>query len=87
MNILKNMDALFIEPSCEHITGCINEFWKLSGELRADFGEKGHYLDQYLSTVMEAIARSDLVTVGEMANDMCWCVQDRCYEACGIKYK
>lgn len=82
MNILRNMDALFIEPSCEYITGCINEFWKLSGELQADLGEKGHYLDQYLSTAMEAIARSDIVTVGEMVNGVCWSILGDCYILC-----
>ena len=87
MNILKNMDALFIVPSCEYITRYVNDFWKLAGELRADLGENGYYLDQYLSKIFEVLSRLDLGTASEMANDMCWSVQGDCYILCGTEEK
>lgn len=70
MNIFKNMEVLFIGPSYEYITKYAHDFWKLSGEIRKDLGERGYYLDQYLSEVIEALARIDLVTVGEKSQMM-----------------
>ena len=87
MNILKNMNALFTGPSCEYITRYVNDFWKLAGELRADLGENGYYLDQYLSKIFEVLSRLDLGTASEMANNMCWSVQGDCYILCGTEEK
>lgn len=87
MNIFKDMDVLFIGPSCEYITKYVHDFWELSGEIRKDLGERGYYLDQYLSEVIEVLARIDLVTVGEITNDLCWKVLGDCYILCGSKHK
>ena len=87
MNIFKNMEVLFIGPSCEYITKYVHEFWELFGEIRKDLGERGYYLDQYLSEVIEALARIDLVTVGEITNDICWEVLADCYILCGTEEK
>ena len=87
MNIFKDMDVLFIGPSSEYITKYVHDFWELSGEIRKDLGERGYYLDQYLSEVIEVLARIDLVTVGEITNDLCWKVLGDCYILCGSKHK
>lgn len=83
MNIFKNMEGLFIGPSPEHIIKYANDFWKLAGKLRADLGEKGYYLDQYLSNIFEVMARFDLLTIGEIASNMCWSILGDCYILCG----
>ncbi len=87
MNIFKDMEVLFIGPSCEYITKYAHDFWKLSGGIRKDLGERGYYLDQYLSEVIEALVRIDLVTVGEITNAVCWEVFADCYILCGTEEK
>ena len=87
MNIFKNMEVLFIGPSCQYITKYVHDFWELSVEIRKDLGERGYYLDQYLSEVIEALARIDLVTAGEITNDVCWDVLADCYILCGTEEK
>ena len=59
----------------------------MSVEIRKDLGERGYYLDQYLSEVIEALARIDLVTAGEITNDVCWDVLADCYILCGTEEK
>ena len=87
MNIFKGMKVVFNGPNCESITRYVNDFWKLAGELRADLGENGYYLDQYLSKIFEVLSRLDLGTASEMANTMCWSVQGDCYLLCGTEEK
>ena len=87
MNNYKDMEVLFIGPSCEYITKYARDFWKLSGEIRKDLGERGYYLDQYLSKVVEVLARIDLITVGGITDDVCWKVLADCYILCGTKEK
>ncbi len=87
MNIFKDMDVLFIGPSCKYITKYVHDFWELSGEIRKDLGERGYHLDQYLSEVIEVLARIDLVTVGEVTNDVCWEVLADCYILCETEEK
>ena len=75
MNIFEGIKVVFNGPSCESITRGINDFWKLCAGLKSDLGKKGYYLDEYLSKIFEVLARFDLVTIGEMASGICWCVQ------------
>lgn len=82
MNIFEGMKVVFSGPSSEHITKYVNEFWKISGELRLALGEKGYYLDEYLSKILEVLARLDLGTVGEIANNVCWSIMGDCYVLC-----
>ncbi len=60
MNIFESMKVVFSGPSSEHITKYVNELWKIAGEVRTDLGEKGYYLDEYLSKIFEVLARFDL---------------------------
>lgn len=87
MNIFKGMQVVFNGPNCKSITRYVNDFWKLCVELRADLGEKSYYLDQYLSKVFETLTRYDLLTAGEMSNNMCWSVQEDCYILCETEEK
>ena len=87
MNIFKDMEVLFIGPGCEYITKYVHNFWKLSAVIRKDLGERGYYLDLYLSKVIEVLARIDLITVGEITDDVCWKVLSDCYILCGSKRK
>ncbi len=87
MNIFKDMEVLFIGPGCKYITKCVQDFWELSAGIRKDLGERGYYLDQYLSKVIEVLARIDLATAGEIADYICWKVLNDCYILCGTKAK
>lgn len=87
MNIFKDMDVLFVGPSCEYITKYVQDFWELSAGIRKDLGERGYYLDQYLSKVIEVLALFDLSTVGEVSSNVCWKVLADCYILCGTKEK
>lgn len=60
MNIFKDIEMLFIGPSCKYITKYVQDFWESSSGIHKDLGEGGYYLDQYLSKVIEVLARFDL---------------------------
>lgn len=85
MNVFKNMEGLFIVSSCEYITRYVNDFWKLSGKFRTDLGEKGYYLDEYLSNIFGVMTRFDLLTIGEIASNICWNILGDCYILCGLE--
>ncbi len=87
MNIFEDMDVLFVGPSCEYIIKYVQDFWELSAGIRKDLGERGYYLDQYLSKVIEVLALFDLSTVGEVSSNVCWKVLADCYILCGTKEK
>ncbi len=82
MNIFEGMKVVFNEPSSEHITKYVNEFWKLVRELRLALGEKGYYLDEYLSKIFKVLDRLNLGTMGEIANNMYWSIMSDCYVLC-----
>lgn len=84
MNIFENMKALFIGPSCENITKYVNDFWKITSQMRTDLGKKGYYLDEYLSNIFEVMSRLDLESIGEAASDVCGNILRDCYIICEL---
>lgn len=82
MNILRNMDALFIEPSYNRIKDDINNCWKLCQKIKADLGENGYYLDQYLPTVIEVLSNLNLNSATGISDDIYSSILEDCYKIC-----
>ena len=61
-----------------------NEFWKEASKIKSELGDKGYYLDRYLSVIFETIADLDLGTASVVADNLCSDIfRDCCIVCCG----
>ena len=84
MNIFRNRDRFFGRTNFICIRGFINEFWKEASKIKSELGDKGYYLDKYLSVISETIADLDLGTASSIADNLCSDIfRDCCIVCCG----
>ncbi len=84
MNIFRNRDRFFGKTNFICIQGFINEFWKEASKIKSELGDKGYYLDRYLSVIFETIADLDLGTASSIADNLCSDIfKDCCIVCCG----
>ena len=84
MNIFQNRDRFFGKPNFMSIRANMNEFWKEASKIKSELGDKGYYLDKYLSVIFETIADLDLGTASSIADNLCSDIfRDCCIVCCG----
>ncbi len=84
MNIFQNRDIFFGKPNFINIHGNTDKFWELASKIKSELGEKGYYLDRYLSVIFETIANMDLGTTSSIADNICSDIfRDCCIVYCG----
>ena len=84
MNIFQNRDRFFGKPNFICIRGFIKAFWEEANKIKSELGDKGYYLDRYLSVIFETIADLDLGTASVVADNICSDIsRDCCIVCCG----